>query len=81
MPIVDIINNNYIINNYSISSIPYTSNDISINEDIHEDNSDSSSNSSIDSNKHNFLDNNCYFIKLKNNNLKSKKNIRKLLKI
>ena len=81
MPIVDIINNNYIINNYSISSIPYTSNDISINEDIHEDNSDSSSDSSIDANKHNFLDNNCYFIKLKNNNLKFKKNIRKLFKI
>jgi len=77
MPIIDIIDSNYYLNNFPVSSV-------NLNKEIEiktDSTSGYTSDSSTDSNKYNFLDNNFYFIKLKNNNLKSKKNIRKLFKI
>ena len=89
MPIVDIIDNNYLINKFSVSSVPSASsnkiadgNFDSTSDSSSDSASNSSSNSSSNSNnKYIFFDDNFNFIKSKNNNLKSKKNIRKLFKI
>jgi hypothetical protein len=68
MSVLDIIDNNY-LNTFSVSSVQSGASNNTISDSV------SSSN-----NTHIF-DNNFIFIKTKNNNLKSKKNIRNLFKI
>ena len=74
MPIIDIIDNNY-LNKCSVSSVDLSSN-------LSSSSSTDLNKKYIDlKNKYIYIDNNFDFIKCKNNNLKSKRNIRKLFKI
>ena len=84
MPVLDLIDNNY-LNTFSVPSIHSVSSNtitdsnsdsLSIDSDSLSIDSDSFSNDKIL-----FFDNNLHLIKIKNNNLKAKKNIRNLFKI